>query len=265
MLDLITNNIWLGVSLGVGHVLLGMDHLAALATISYANSWRAFYLGVRWGLGHSSGLLVVYFVFCWLKGTNSLALFSIAYSFTYIKGELDMSILVRYGDSLVGASMVVMGFYSILGNLKQYNEKKEKKERSFSDKNYDDDYYDHNHDHHSHLDKYIIDMKDPFVQKLLSFSIGLFHGIAGPSHVLGVLPALKLANYELQFVYLFSFIVTSTLSMGLFAAIYGEVTKRMSATTESLDLILGLFSSSLSIIIGTIWFIYSNRIMASAR
>jgi hypothetical protein len=174
-----------------------------------------------------------------------------------------MSILVRYGDCLVVASMVAMGFYSILGNIKQYNEKKGKKEQNISDKNYDDDYYDHHHEHHKQFDKYLVDMKDPFVQKLLSFSIGLFHGIAGPSHVLGVLPALKLSNYEAQFVYLFSFIVTSTLSMGIFAAIYGEVTKRITATTDSFDFILGLFSSSLSVIIGTIWFIYSNSIVAT--
>ena len=199
--------------------------------------------------------------------THSLTrLLTQSHSLATTKGEFDMTTLVRYGDSLVGASMIAMGFYSILGNIKQYNEKKEKKEKKekiISDKNYDDDYYDHHNEHHSQFDKYIVDMKDPFVQKLLSFSIGLFHGIAGPSHVLGVLPALKLSHYELQFVYLSSFIFTSTISMGLFAAIYGEVTKRMSATTESLDLILGLFSSSLSIIIGTIWFVYSNRIVAA--
>ena len=51
----------LGLSLGVVHVLTGPDHLSALATLSANISDRteAALLGIRWGLGHSSGLLVV--------------------------------------------------------------------------------------------------------------------------------------------------------------------------------------------------------------
>ncbi len=52
-----------GFSLGMLHVLAGPDHLSALAVLSVGNSWKAMSLGLRWGLGHSSGDSRVMFFF----------------------------------------------------------------------------------------------------------------------------------------------------------------------------------------------------------
>ena len=49
--------------MGVVHVLTGPDHLSALATLYSNGSWKAFVLGVRWGLGHSTGLILVALIF----------------------------------------------------------------------------------------------------------------------------------------------------------------------------------------------------------
>jgi high-affinity nickel permease len=49
-----------GIALGVAHVLTGPDHISAIVTLSANLSRRdAFGLGIRWGIGHSTGLLVV--------------------------------------------------------------------------------------------------------------------------------------------------------------------------------------------------------------
>ncbi len=46
--------------MGIIHVLTGPDHLSALATLSAnIDSCQAFGYGVRWGIGHSIGLLLV--------------------------------------------------------------------------------------------------------------------------------------------------------------------------------------------------------------
>ena len=46
--------------MGVVHVLTGPDHLSALVTLSAVSDFcTSFFLGVRWGLGHSTGLLLV--------------------------------------------------------------------------------------------------------------------------------------------------------------------------------------------------------------
>jgi hypothetical protein len=45
--------------------------------------------------------------------------------------------------------------------------------------------------------------------------------------------------------------------MGTFAALYGESTRRLGASTESVELALSIFSSGMSIIVGVIWFVFS--------
>lgn len=57
-----------------------------------------------------------------------------------------------------------------------------------------------------------------------SLSIGLVHGIAGPSGILAVLPAVVLADAGKSTAYLVAFFVTSTAAMGLFAGLFGYVT-----------------------------------------
>jgi hypothetical protein len=45
------------------HVLTGPDHISAIITLSVGGSYAAFWLGVRWGMGHSLGLLIMFVVF----------------------------------------------------------------------------------------------------------------------------------------------------------------------------------------------------------
>jgi len=52
-----------GGGLGLVHVLTGPDHVSAIVTLSVGESYRAFWLGVRWGVGHSVGLLLMFAVF----------------------------------------------------------------------------------------------------------------------------------------------------------------------------------------------------------
>lgn len=355
------NLITTGLSLGLLHVLAGPDHLSALAALSVGSSWRAFTLGFRWGIGHSTGLVVVAIIFISLKG------------------ELDLRTMGRYCDSLVGLFMIALGSYGIFGSVKTYREKHNKRDRDLlmactagmtttdteirltprgspmtggsgtsnginkgimmvetstapingevnglhstsTEKHYSavNDVGDHKtfntkgnttslnplqddeesalfsvdakqsslndnkhnyssiaqeppedgatalDDGHNHGDVAqncswcpFIDMHDPYTQRIVSFLIGLLHGIAGPGGILGVLPAVEMQNIQSSFLYLASFILASTLSMGAFAAIYGEVTKRIGATAESVELGLNLFSNIMSIVVGAVWFILS--------
>jgi hypothetical protein len=53
----------IGASLGLLHVLTGADHISAIITLSVGGSYKAFWLGVRWGMGHSMGLLIMFGAF----------------------------------------------------------------------------------------------------------------------------------------------------------------------------------------------------------
>mmetsp|Transcript_26881 Transcript_26881/g.45333 ORF Transcript_26881/g.45333 Transcript_26881/m.45333 type:complete len:326 (-) Transcript_26881:26-1003(-) len=302
-----------GFSMGLLHVLAGPDHLSALAALAVGTSWRAFMLGFRWGIGHSTGLVVVAIVFIVLKG------------------DLDLRALGRYCDGIVGVFMIALGCYGVMAALKIYREKRNKRDPDLLIKHPDEkannaaessmaamalvpvddttstidrlspyrimeagdtevddktlnqllskeklvfEYEEgrddeeaqflSRHHHHSHKELLdvcplipFIDMHDPTTQRIVSFSIGLLHGVAGPGGILGVLPAVEMQNWRYSCLYLGSFILTSTLSMGTFAALYGEVTKRIGATAESMELALSVFSSAMSIVVGTVWLVLS--------
>lgn len=304
-----------GLSMGLLHVLAGPDHLSALAALAVGTSYKAFVLGFRWGIGHSTGLVVVAIIFISLKG------------------DLDLRTLGRYCDLLVGLFMIGLGSYGVVSAIRVYREKNKKRDadlrhqsiplmgiRSSSTGNlsslesgsdtgsvgsngsagsvsstssnksspdtikerkkttFMEAIFSH-HDHHVHVHQNhdgtyeieeeehvvvedcpwcpFIDMHDPNTQKIISFAIGLLHGVAGPGGILGVLPAVEMQRWQSSVFYLGSFIFASTLSMGTFAAMYGEVTKRIGATAQSAELALSIFSAAMSIIVGTIWFVLS--------
>ena len=282
-----------GILLGSVHVLTP-DHLSALSALSVGGSWRSFSLGVRWSLGHSIGLLLCFA------------------AFVAFKGDLDLHALGQVCDPIVGAFMLVIGTYGVIGSLREYHYKVRKKSLPHSDLSEIDDLYEdremlleaggeapggsqrssgsgpggtgddpndedsvsssiddkggggadqgvdgsvggepgkhqgtpdaarlamwrnlpghsdipsknthlHAHTHaHAHLNvvKPFLDMKNPLHQRIISIAIGLLHGVAGPGGILGVLPAVEMHHWQSSVLYLGSFMMASTVSMGLFA------------------------------------------------
>lgn len=231
-----------GLTLGLLHVLAGPDHLSALAALSVAGSWRAMWLGFRWGMGHSTGLIVVAIVFIFLKG------------------NMDLRTLGRYCDTFVGLFMIALGCHGIVGTLRQHQGNRRKKdtdvEMSFLHESSQPELahgFDHDVDDVDCSCIPLVDLRDPYTQRLLSFSVGLLHGVAGPGAILGVLPAVEMQNLRSSVLYLGAFVFASTTSMGAFAALYGEATKRLGATAESIELALRILSAAMSVCVGSIW------------
>uniref|UniRef100_A0AAV1TD50 Nickel/cobalt efflux system n=1 Tax=Peronospora matthiolae TaxID=2874970 RepID=A0AAV1TD50_9STRA len=95
-----------GTLFGLVHVLTGPDHLSALATLSAGTSWRSFSLGIRWGCGHSIGLIVMAIVFIALDG------------------KLDFSVLNVVTDVIAGVFMIGLGLYGVLEGVKKSRQSK---------------------------------------------------------------------------------------------------------------------------------------------
>ena len=275
-----------GILLGSVHVLTP-DHLSALSALSVGGSWRSFSLGVRWSLGHSIGLLLCFA------------------AFVAFKGDLDLHALGQICDPIVGAFMLVIGVYGVVGSLREHRYKVLKKNASLTlsgapdlddlddnvadredremllleagggnrsnssgssgssgrDRTRDEDSLsssrDDGEERYGHISKGLglglddgegsdllaanrgapskgthasapaptptpaikpfLDMKNPVHQKVISIAMGLLHGVAGPGGILGVLPAVEMQHWQSSLLYLGSFMVASTLSMGLFA------------------------------------------------
>lgn len=86
-----------GIGMGLVHVLTGPDHLSAVATLACGNSFEAFWLGLRWGTGHSIGLFIVFVVVLSAKvETNNLFMGAMEWWMTMSVGIL-MICLGLYG------------------------------------------------------------------------------------------------------------------------------------------------------------------------
>lgn len=232
-------------------------------------------LGIRWGLGHSTGLVIV------------------AIIFIVLKGEVDMRHISHYLNIFVGVFMIALGLHGIysavyakyfetdnkykkyqsIGNDHDDFEKEgllgasvedASKEAQFAQNNVaidiDADLTEHREDCSccsSCCPSCTADIKDPVTQGIVAFGVGILHGIAGPGGILGVLPAVEMKDWTAAVVYLACFVTSSTLCMGTFAAVYGEMTKKIGDISGSVEFIVTLISCSLSLIVGILWVVLS--------
>eukprot|EP01083_Nonionella_stella_P284442 968347_1 len=91
------------------------------------------------------------------------------------------------------------------------------------------------------------------ITRIAAFVAGIFHGIAGPGGVLGVMVALKLNDWFLSSLYLILFFMSSIITMGIYAIIYGYTTQRMTVCANNKQkcaFILKFVSAIFSLIIG---------------
>ncbi|GLE05331.1 hypothetical protein PINS_up014344 [Pythium insidiosum] len=321
-----------GIFLGIVHVLTGPDHLSALAAMTANSSWKAFSLGVRWGCGHSLGLIIMAIIF-----------FAAGRSF-------DLDHVGTYCNYIVGVFMIALGVWTLFQVKRQRKEKQlhqqQQDKRTASIESADalarraslqqsltpvvadrsdttsstdrrgctspatdyhlieietldpkakprapsnaassttttptngaptagpvvvpeeplldglqesstaDESSAHGHSHQVPKCCRRYDFTSPTAQRLTALSVGIVHGIAGPGGILGVLPAVVMDDWGKSIAYLASFCLASIFIMGVFAALYGEVTGRLSRNSELMAFRLGVFSSAFSIVVGVAW------------
>ncbi|MDX2147310.1 MAG: High-affinity nickel transporter [Planctomycetota bacterium] len=176
-----------GIAAGSIHVVTGPDHLAAVAPLAVhrkAAAWRA---GVLWGLGHSGG-------------TWALAAIAVAF-----REALPIDSLSAWSERLVGIVLVAVGFWGLHRVVKGLGG------ASVPSSDHADDHgqasrHGRTHRHaHGHG----------------ALGIGTLHGIAGTSHLLGVLPALAFPDRSHALAYVFAFGLGSILAMTAFASLLG--------------------------------------------
>ncbi|KAI9920042.1 hypothetical protein PsorP6_015497 [Peronosclerospora sorghi] len=339
-----------GMFFGVVHVLTGPDHLSALATLAAGSSWRSFALGIRWGCGHSLGLVLM------------------ASFFILLDGEVDFTALNGVTDVLMGVFMIALGLYGMHEGVtrSRQRERRPREERKYEKETTARDDEEQGRietetesepmESPSHtllqgpmltsskadvcvtfsdertpaarptrleglssatenedgvlvdvaLSSPVADATSPCesvvaLEELLAeeseedeagdkepgggprccgwklprvdfhhartqkargesggltytaLCVGLVHGVAGPGGILGVLPAIGLHNTAKSCTYLGSFCLMSIVTMGLFAAGYGEVTGRLGDRSELVAFRIAIFSSLLSVVVGMFW------------
>lgn len=215
-----------GFAAGAGHVLAGPDHLGAVAPLAARLHQSAWKSGLRWGLGHTAGVLIV--------GVLFLAL----------REVLPIDLISGWSERLVGVVLIAIGAWGLrtaLGHRLHAHEHRHGAER------------------HAH-----VHVHDPTTAHRpadtslhqhghAALAVGTLHGLAGSSHLLGVIPALAFPTNAQALAYLIAFGAGTVVAMVCFAAIVGLIAR--GSTRQGLAAyraVLGVCSCS-AVGIGLYW------------
>lgn len=212
-----------GLAAGAVHALSGPDHLAAVTPLTLSNRQRASRVGILWGLGHAAGVGVI------------------GASVFLLRGLLDLDALSKWSEWAVGLMLIAVGIWGL---------------RRASSRWLHTHHHHHGPEAHSHIHYH---QKGHDVPSLphrhshASLGMGLLHGVAGTSHLFGVLPALALPSHTAAAGYLGGYGLGNLLAMGGFAWLIGLASERVSHWgTHYYRVALGM-CSALSIAIGFLW------------
>ena len=209
---LITGAFWLGVF----HVVTGVDHLVAMAPSSITRTKVAIKNGFLWGVGHSSGLILLTIFTLLIKDFTKVDTFS------------------NFAELLVGISLLIIGIFAIKNSFQL-------------------SIHSHSHKHkngvsHHHLHFHSEEQKKHNKHSHALTGMGLLHGIAGGSHFFAVSPVLVLSPPK-AIAYLISYLSGSLISMILFSCLISssilisgkKFIKRLIIFAGGLSFSIGLF------------------------
>jgi len=215
-----------GLLAGTLHVWSGPDHLAAIAPLAVRGRTRSWIAGVRWGLGHSAGVGAVGLLSFWLREW------------------LPIEALSAWGERLVGVTLVGIGVWGLQRALRT---------RVHTHRHAHDD-AEHVHAH-LHARRPTHEGPVPHVHIHAAFGIGTLHGLAGSSHLLGVLPALAFPTAAQAAAYLVAFGVGTIASMTMFAFLMGLVATHPAFNGERATRGFMACVSAAALVVGCVWLV----------
>jgi hypothetical protein len=177
-------------------------------------------------LGHSSGVIVVGLLSLWLRGA------------------LPLDLISSFGDRIVGVVLFGIGIWTLRRSFKHNIHAHEHEHHGQR--------HVHFHTHHSHARH-----EAPAAHARhthAAFAIGTLHGLAGSSHLLGILPMLALPTKTEAVTYLICFGVGTVLTMAAFSCGMGYVATHCAANGVKLYRGLMTTCAIAAMVIGWVWF-----------
>ena len=217
-----------GLVAGFVHVLSGPDHLAAVAPLAADTQRRPWLTGLDWGVGHTGGVLLV----------GLLALL--------LRELLPIEVLSSWGERLVGVVLIgigLWGFRRALGLRVHVHAHAHGGVR-----------HEHVHVHAGgagHADAPSAAL--PHSHSHAAFAVGVLHGLAGSSLLLGILPALAFATRAESVAYLVAFGLATIFAMTAFAGAMGLIAGRARSGGAAFYRNLLYGCSAAAILVGGVW------------
>ncbi len=182
---------------GVAHVASGPDHLAAVAPLAIGKrrSLSGAVVGASWGFGHGLGVALV-------GAAGQL-----------LKDALGLGAVTSWAEVLVGIFLIGLGAWTIRKShrvtIHEHTHRHDGDEHTHL----------HVHDHREHE-------HDPsrHQHRHAALGIGVMHGLAGSSHLYGVLPSLAMTG-EQAAMYLVGYLFAAIVAMAVFGAVVGWISR----------------------------------------
>ena len=213
-----------GLAAGVAHVFAGPDHLAAVAPLAIDHKQKPIKAGLFWGIGHSRGV--------WILAIAAILL----------RDALPLDWLSSWSERIVGIVLIGIGLWAI--------------RKAMSVK-----VHTHVHEHdgmpHAHIHVHEEGMEhhehSKHAHEHRALGIGMLHGFAGTSHLMGVLPALMLPSRLSAVLYVFAFGLGSIGGMSIFTWTVGRLAGRLNGSGQHATKYLFYGSGITAIAIGCFW------------
>ena len=208
------------------HAVSGPDHLAAVAPFAVRRPRAAARIGLRWGLGHAAGVMLLALCGAWLRDALPIDLWS------------------QWAERGVGVVLVAIGLWALRGALRSRLHAHEHTHAGES----------HTHVHlHGAGEAHPVQTATPHAHTHAAFAVGTLHGVAGTAHLVGVLPALALPSWEAATLYVTGYGVGATGAMAAFGWLVGRVSGLRGF--DGTRVYRGILSASgvLAILVGGVW------------
>ena len=217
----------LGILLGSKHS-LDPDHVVAVSTIvsEYKNPLRSFWVGISWGLGHTTTLLIIGIVIIALRLT--------------IPERMALLFEFTVGVMLVGLGIQVIYSFRKKKVHQHAHGHEEEAHHHFHSHSKSPEHVPEHHDTHG--------IGKPFLRRK-SYVIGLVHGMAG-SAALALLVLASIESPIAGLAYMLLFGLGSVLSMGIMTVIIGLPFVMSAGRLPNLNRTIQFAVGSLSILFG---------------
>jgi len=161
----------------------------------------------------------------WLTGLqwgvgHTMGVLLIAALLLLLKEQLPLDAISAYSERIVGVSLIAIGGWGVWRAIQQHRQP-------------------HGHSH-SHAGT--------------SFSMGAIHGLAGSSHLFGVLPALAFPSRMSSISYLAGFGLGAIAGMTAFSAAVGLLSSKLNRQSRSYSGLL-YASSAVALVVGGVWLV----------
>lgn len=187
------------------HVLSGPDHLAAIAPLALNTRFHTWLIGMAWGTGHLLGMLLI--------GTL----------FFYFKELIPVEFISEYSEKIVGIMLILIGLWALYRLVRLKSNSEHSHFHTHDDEH--GNVFLHKHDHAHRITRMHTHTHPTIVRQTIwaALGIGILHGLAGVSHILGMMPTLAFESSFSSFLYLSGFASGTILAMIGFSIILGMI------------------------------------------